>query len=244
MVPFRVPLLTIPVDDVAYVWWYDNVGAIQSHGINFVQDLPYFLVLLLCFERFTLSDWGIISEFKLAEPPRPDDNHGLLLLPLSHPHSKVKVKTNHSIRGHFGIVGRGTQMLLADSESNDPREADKSLVGMKLVVKVYWPEASRAGEAEIIEEARNIAKQVDGVNGHIPDLIYSHDFNEYSTKIIREALNIKPKVGDRVLRIMLLRRLDPITDLTGEEFWKAFWECFTCECASGLCCNVLTLMLC
>jgi hypothetical protein len=32
-------------DDVAYVWWYDRQGAIQSHGINFVQYLPYFTCL-------------------------------------------------------------------------------------------------------------------------------------------------------------------------------------------------------
>jgi hypothetical protein len=47
-------------------WWYDNEGAIQSHGINFVQNLPHFLVLLLCFERFTLKDWGVIPDFKFT----------------------------------------------------------------------------------------------------------------------------------------------------------------------------------
>jgi hypothetical protein len=56
-----------PVDDVAYVWWYDRQGTIQSYGINFVQDLPHFLVLLLCFDRFTLEDWGIIPEFAECE---------------------------------------------------------------------------------------------------------------------------------------------------------------------------------
>ena len=27
--------------------------------MNFIQDLPRFLVLLLAFQRFTLEDWGI-----------------------------------------------------------------------------------------------------------------------------------------------------------------------------------------
>jgi hypothetical protein len=53
---------------------------------------------------------------------------------------------------------------------------------MELVAKVYWAEASRVGEGEIIEKARQIAKQNDSVNGHIPDLIYSHDFDNCSTK--------------------------------------------------------------
>jgi hypothetical protein len=31
---------------------------------------------------------------------------------------------------------------------------------------------------------------------------------------------------------MVFRRLHPITDLTGEKFWEAFWEGFRCECTS------------
>ncbi len=239
-----VPLLTIPVDDVAYVWWYDNEGTIQSHGINFVQDLPYFLVLLLCFDRFTPRDWGIISSFKSAGRPGHDANRCLLSFPSPPSLSDVQVEINHTnkLRGRFGIVGRATEIFPAHSQSKDPRDADKSLGGMELVVKVYWAEASRAGEAEIIEEARRIAKRDDDVKGHIPDLICSHDFKEHSTERIREALGISSK--GRVLRVMLFRRLYPITELIGEEFWKAFWECFLCECTSAPCCNVLILLRC
>jgi len=113
---------------------------------------------------------------------------------------------------------------------------------MDLVVKVYWPEASRTGEAEIIKKACQIAEEDDDVKGHIPDLICSHDFKEHSTERIREALGISSK--GRVLRVMLFRRLYPITELIGEEFWKAFWECFLCECTSAPCCNVLILLRC
>ena len=241
--PFRVPLLRIPVDDVAYVWWYDNEGSIQSHGINFVQDLPYFLVLLLCFDRFAPSDWGIITTLQPAGLSGRDGNCCQLSIPSSP--SAVEVDIDHSdkIRGHYGIVGRATQVLLASSESKDPRDADNSLKSMDVVVKVYWSEASQAGEGEIIERARQIAEQYEDVKGHIPDLICSHDFNEHSTKRIRDAIRIAPK-GPRVLRVMLFRRLYPITELIGEEFWKAFWECFVCGCTSAPCCNVLTLLRC
>jgi hypothetical protein len=58
--------MQLPVDDVVYVWWYDKQGVIQSNGINFVQDLPYFLVLLLCFERSTLENWGVIPIFNIS----------------------------------------------------------------------------------------------------------------------------------------------------------------------------------
>ncbi|KAF8877420.1 hypothetical protein BD779DRAFT_1677315 [Infundibulicybe gibba] len=42
------------IDDVAYVWYYDDRNTVQSFGINFLHDLPYFLVLLLAFQRFSL----------------------------------------------------------------------------------------------------------------------------------------------------------------------------------------------
>jgi len=100
---------------------------------------------------------------------------------------------------------------------------------MDLVVKVYWPEASRTGEAEIIKKACQIAEEDDDVKGHIPDLICSHDFDKHPTKRIRDALDISSR-GHRILWVMLFRRLYPITNLVGNEFWKAFWECFVCEC--------------
>lgn len=227
---------------MAYVWWYDNEGAIQSHGINFVQDLPHFLVLLLCFERFTSSHWGTIPTFRLAEH---HTDHCLLSFPTSPSLSAVDIEINHNdkMRDHCRIVGRATQMLPAISHSKDPRDVSETLGDVELVVKLYWPEASRVGEGEIIEKARQIAKQNDDVNRHIPDLICSHDFDEYSTKGIRTALGIVSN-GHRLLRVMLFRRLYPIPDLTGERFWKAFWECYLCKRTPTLYCNVLTLLRC
>ena len=63
----------------------------------------------------------------------------------------------------------------------------------ELVAKVYWVEVSRTGEAEIIEKALQIAQQNDDVKGHLPDLICSHDFDEYSTKVIRKAFGFETK---------------------------------------------------
>ena len=96
-------------------------------------------------------------------------------------------------------------MLPAVSQSKDPRDVGRNLGDMDLVVKVYWPEAFRAGEGQIIEKAHEIAKRNDAVNGHLPDLICSHDFDEYSTKRIRMAFGIATE-SHRVLRVMLFRR--------------------------------------
>jgi Fungal protein kinase len=215
---------SIPVaDDVAYVWWYDKKGAIQSYGINFVQDLPYFLVLLLCFQCFTSEDWGIVSAF------RPRDQHCGFLFPSSDNRSvSVTISENDKLHGHYRLVGRATKIFLALSKSPHPRKAGENLGGIELAVKVYWPEGSLTREMEIIDAAQQLGETYDEVNGHVPDLICSHDFGECSTATIRDSLGVKSE-GHRILRVMLFRRLYPITGLTGEKFWKAFWDCFICE---------------
>ena len=218
------------VDDVAYVWWYDNEGVIQSYGINFIEDLPHFLVLLLCFDRFSAKDWGIVSEFTEREA-----GHCVLTIPSPDPPCPdstftIEIDETEKIRSHHGIVGRATQMLSVTSQSTVPgkrKGESRSLKDTELVLKVYWPEESRIKEAEIIDKARQIAEENSHVKGHLPDLIWAHDFNEYSTKNIRTAFGIKTE-SHRVLRVMLFRRLYPITDLTGDRFWKAFWQCFRC----------------
>ena len=223
------------------MWWYDNEGAIQSYGIDLFEDLPHFLVLLLCFDRFTPKDWGIVSEFEAA------GKDAVLSFPPFPSTLKVSIDQTNKIRGRNRIIGRTTQILHATSESMDPRGGGKSLRDMDLVVKVYWPEESRTGEEEIINKAREIAQQSEDVKGHIPDLIYSHDFVDYSTKEIRKAFGIEAtdeskSKSHRVLRIMLFRRLYPITDLTDDKFWTAFWQCFRCKCTPTTRCHTLTLL--
>ena len=230
------------VDDVAYVWWYDNEGAIQSYGINFIEDLPHFLVLLLCFDRFSAKDWGIVSEFteraagdcvlSIRDPSCPDSTF------------TIDINQTKKIRGHFGIVGRATQMLSASSQSTilgrqGESKKPRDLKDMELVLKVYWPEESRINEADIIDEADRIAERNSHVKGHLPDLIWARDLDEYSTKNIRMAFGIKSE-SPRVLRVMLFRRFYPITDLTGDRFWKAFWQCFRCKFTWSIRCQRLS----
>jgi Fungal protein kinase len=218
-------LYCLHIDDVAYLWWCDREGAIQSYGINFVQDLPHFLVLLLCFQRFDADNWGVISA--IQKPETTAKPHSISI-PLS-PSVDVTYDPGNKLRDHYGIVGRGTRAFPAKSESTDPRDAKKTLVKVDLVLKTYWSETSRTREDDIIEMAMKIGKTDPNVAGHLPDLICSYDFVEQSTGIIRKHLGVATE-GNRVLRIMLFRRLYPITELVGDRFWKAFWECFRCKC--------------
>src|SRR5258705_8461538 len=115
---------------------------------------------------------------------------------------RCNISHTDKIQDHFGIVGQATQMLPATSQLNDLQYVDRNLGDMDLVVKVYWPEASRAREGQIIEKARQIMKGNDAVDGHLPDLICSHDFEEYSTKRIRIVFGIATE-SHRVLWVML-----------------------------------------
>ncbi|KAG8914764.1 hypothetical protein FRC03_005773 [Tulasnella sp. 419] len=39
------------IGSVIRMWWYDRQGAIQTYGINFVEVLPYYVVLLILLQR-------------------------------------------------------------------------------------------------------------------------------------------------------------------------------------------------
>jgi hypothetical protein len=186
------------------------------------------LVLLVCFQRLSPEDWGVVSTFRER---KGGQIHITFPASINSPSIDVAVDLNDKLRGHFGLLGRGTHVLGARSNSADPRDVRKNLKGMDLVVKVYWPETSRATEDEVIKVAQGIGATNENVKGHIPDLVRSHDFVEYSTYTFRKLLGFNTD-GVRVLRVILSRRLHPITDLVGDEFWKAFWECFRCKSLS------------
>ena len=68
------------------------------------------------------------------------------------------------------------------------------------------------------------------IKGHIPEAKYARDFDRYSTQHIRLFLGL-PQEGSpttRTLRLIAMKRLWPIYDLDGEQFWTAFWQCVAC----------------
>ena len=52
-------------DDVAWIWYFDRQGAIQTTGVNFIQDLPYLAALLFAFQRFSVRNWGLNLLYKI-----------------------------------------------------------------------------------------------------------------------------------------------------------------------------------
>ena len=118
---------------------------------------------------------------------------------------------------------------------NDYREAYSNLAkAHNLVLKVSWPEASRPSEWEIIGHAQTLGKDDKFIKGHIPVVKYARELDRYSTRHIRKFLNLLADgdLGTRALRLTVMKRLRPIYDLDGKQFWDAFWQCVACTYAS------------
>ncbi|EIN11740.1 hypothetical protein PUNSTDRAFT_131895 [Punctularia strigosozonata HHB-11173 SS5] len=107
---------------------------------------------------------------------------------------------------------------------------------------------SSTPEFEIIEEAKRIGEENPFVKGHIAE-VYSHaELQDYGTGDLWKRLGAKraqqrrkvqserdqpetPKkrTTARVLRVLLMRRLDPITVLSGPRLRRAVWDITYCH---------------
>ncbi|KAG1802086.1 uncharacterized protein HD556DRAFT_1438124 [Suillus plorans] len=200
----------IIVDDVMWIWYYDRQGIIQCSGINFIQDLPRFMVLLYALQRFDLHDWGrnkdflpvqvegkLCHEFKIR-----DEDLGMVDL-LLHTSDDERVT-------HYGLQGRATNVVAVTSKMLTKKYSNFQ-DGM--VAKIFWGEASHTSEPDILNKVREIAEVHDTVKDHIPELLWHHRFTN-PRSAIREALGVpEPTTGSRVLYILVFRKLLPITKL-------------------------------
>jgi hypothetical protein len=226
-----------------YIWYFDRQDAIQCSGFNFIQDLPRFLVLLLVMQRMPYAQWGYNPEFE-PEPGLSEKNIEV---------EDEKLGTTVDLEfdfdpseciSHYGLHGRATNVFPVKSKtlSRLARERPSRNDTHELVAKLYWPEESRQSEAEILEEVHKIAAEIPDVKDHVPDVIWSHKFEDTSTAKIRKALGIDDaEHGSRALYIIVFRKLRPITELSGDEFLRAWWQAVLCRCPfllNFLLCNI------
>jgi hypothetical protein len=67
------------------------------------------------------------------------------------------------------------------------------------------------------------------VNHHIPEMVWFHKFEDTSTANIRKVLELKDtERSERVLHILVSRKLRPITKLSGRVFLSAWWHIVVC----------------
>lgn len=230
-------------NDIIYLWWFDRQHTIQCAGINFIKDLPRFMVLLFIMQRMGYKQWGLHPLFE----PEPEYTGEIIVEYEEHSDNldkqgqnkrksqKKRVDLTLDLKSlerttHFGLRGRATTVFPVKSKvlSALPRRPHSLNESTEFVAKLFWPEEARRSEPEILEEVYKIASKEDDVKGHVPDMVWFHKFEETSTAIIRKALGIDD-TGSRVLYIIVFRKLDRITTLSGDEFLLAWWEVVKCH---------------
>jgi len=95
-----------------------------------------------------------------------------------------------------------------------------------------WPEESEpAISQKICEIAKNDKERK--VSHHVPEMVWFHKFEDTSTVDIRKTLGLQDaERGRRILHITVFRKLDPITDLSEDEFFGAWWHIVVCMFSS------------
>ena len=138
------------------------------------------------------------------------------------------------------VGGEGGVWSASDQARDAYRKAcDDIIKDHDLVLKISWPETSRIAEWRIVAHAQDLGKTDEFIRGHIPEVKYGRDFDQYSTRRIRDFLGLQhgKESGTRTLRLIVMNRLRPVHDLDGEQLWEAFWDCFVCTAST---CNLST----
>jgi hypothetical protein len=224
----RLPFCVIDVhfgtDANMWILYADRQGCIQSHGFNFIQDLPTFFVLLLALQRLDLARWGLNPGLDA----RVRRAHQGLLVPnneegRTREPNEWKINMNgvpvmlnrEKWHSTLTMTGRGTVIAAGRND------------GQLLAVKMYWPEAHRPKEHMLIHDARVAGRGDSDIINHLPTVFAWQDFED--TSPIRYAVGLEAGKPRR-LRVIALQYLDPITTLSKEEFVRAWLDCVRCRC--------------
>ncbi|KAG2149133.1 uncharacterized protein EDB93DRAFT_362687 [Suillus bovinus] len=216
----------IVVDDVIWIWYYDRQGTVQCSGINFIQDLPRFMVLLYALQRFEVHDWGRNNDF-LPVQVEGKQCHEFKVKDKDFGTVDLLLHTSHDERvTHYGLQGRATNVVPVTSEALAKKYGN---LQDGMVAKIFWGEADRTSEPTILSKVEEIANVHPTVQGHIPELLWHHRFTN-PTSAMREALGVpEPTTGSRVLYILVFRKLLPITKLHGKELFDVWRQCMLCH---------------
>ncbi|OJA10658.1 hypothetical protein AZE42_07280, partial [Rhizopogon vesiculosus] len=162
------------------------------------------------------TNWGRNADFKHDEK---NDSCKLTIDDVD-----LELHTSHKDRvTHYGLKGHATNVFPLTSEKLAKDNPEIAKDGM--VAKVLWVKEQRTSEPDILKKVYGIAGEQDAVKGHVPHLQWHHKFKE-PTSQIREALGIsEPARGSRVLYILVFRKLQPIMELKGTEFFDAWRQC-------------------
>ncbi|KAJ6459432.1 hypothetical protein C8R47DRAFT_1226573 [Mycena vitilis] len=222
--------------------YYDRSIVLKSKPLRFTKDARTFVAVLAGFAGLSLPQWGhpklLAAPKQLAKAPESTD------LPFPNSYRDMyggytleltgwKLTLQDVIFRAHGIIGRGPVVVRAKVESCPPSESLP--VGTIVVVKWSWIAKTRTPEAHIIKTATDHAiahNRLDMLN-HLPHVYHDEEL-DHLTPACQTFLSAHLKeagIGyeDRVLRIIVLRELQPITTITSPDVlavaFKGIVEC-------------------
>ncbi|KAG1826531.1 hypothetical protein EV424DRAFT_1486065, partial [Suillus variegatus] len=183
------------------------------------------MVPLYTLQRFDLHNWGRDKEF-LPVHVQGKRCHTFKIKDEKLGEVDLLLHTSHDERvTHYGLQGRATNVVPVTSETLTKKYGNFQ-DGM---VKIFWGEANRTSEPDILDKVKEIAQAHDTVKDHTSQLLWHHKFTN-STSAVQEALGIpEPTTGGRVLYILVFCKLLSITKLQGQELFDVWRRCISCH---------------
>ncbi|TCD71759.1 hypothetical protein EIP91_005525 [Steccherinum ochraceum] len=193
-------------DNVMEFIYYDHSIVVQSEPFDFCSNPFSFITGLYGLCRLTLEEWGLhpFIPRPLQYKPKEDRTEKEFLLkteakgrPSTEMFKGVHVKLQDGTELELGdtihlqhcLIGRGTCMIrvtpLPKSKSKWVKEwFDERGATTGLVMKLSWPAKTRLNEAEILQEVREKAEELNDlwVLDHLPEVLYTEDYDEETRK--------------------------------------------------------------
>jgi len=232
------------IDRKIELLYYDRSIIVKSAPIDFIDDDSRFMAMLKGFATLTSLQWGyetlVQAPYLPRRPPPLETGETVSLsmlkgqmIALSNGKILELGKTTYH---QHGLIGRGTWVLRAKLKKGSNQSGSgggDDAWNRGLIVKLSWSPKSRKSEDTIVNEARSYAKACDDlwVLDHLPNVLHAENIDRTSEQPIKGLMEL---LGDgyepRVLRLLVLEELSPITELTvAPVLAGAFRGIFKCE---------------
>jgi hypothetical protein len=215
--------------------YYDRSIHVVSQKLDFLDELPTFLWVMHSLTSLSQEEYGFqdLIPHQSYNVPRSipsgrqsfDLFRGLQI--------KLKGITDTTLQleeilyQNHGLIGRGTTVLSATSLSERWK-------GEPLIVKLSYPPTSRMSEKSILDSALEKAVgQYQEMRNHLPEILHSEDIQGPIQQILSKLLG--EKYEKRVLRLIVQKKLNPITELTDAvEVALVYRDVLKCESSWGV----------
>lgn len=242
-------------DDWTWLWYYDSAGAIQTQGFNILAHTADFVLILMLLRRFNLSQWGFPLEANskakltavLDGMPQPKASTGsgsatgttsatatpLTTFDVSAEDSDSKDKwmlvdpTSCVFDTLPVLAGRRTKVY----DARDPADHEAHYVA-----KWSYPQCERHNEAKVVWIAHKILANDPEALSALTEVVAFKDFAEVSTDRVRAYLrqfsNVQETLidvhghGERILRCIFEKKLEPLRYLSDVWFVRGMHNCF------------------